>query len=267
MQIFSRFQNPYHWYYVTPENITTLLSTPPYRQDDKIYALCPYCFNPVQMILKNTNNQNDGVYYAKHLQQHSPFINWKIDQERLENCILRKKSRLLTKGAVSAKFNTDDLDVNKVRKAMFYLLHVSMSNEFVQKLIKKTDTARYYTFADKHNFAFMMLLEMKYLLLNNRILSSHSMLLNAIQKKSKYCYLSKINRVIARDAKARLYFIFNGQGISEHSKLNYLSVKVVEERNNTEYSKEIYRFKVYIKGFKNLLLERTHENEDYSKEG
>lgn len=253
MDIFSRFQQPNRWNYLTDKNIKSLLSTPPYRQGDRIFALCPYCFNPIQVILKNNGRDNHGIYYAKHLQKHSPFANKKIDQKRLDSCLLSKSSRLLTKGSIAPKFSIEDLDVTKIRKALYFLLHVSMSNDFVSKLVSKTRDARLYCYADEYNYPFMMLLEMKYLLLNNRRFSNYPQLLQAIKEKCKFFSISTSNRLITNNQNAKLYFIFDAQGLNEHSHLNYLDIKVVEKNTNS-YNATIFRFRTYIKGFNNLLI-------------
>lgn len=263
LEIFSRIQQPFRWFFVNNKNIREMLSTPPYRQNSKIYALCPYCYNPVQIILKNSSHDNQGTYYAKHL-KHSPFTNRGVNEERLNHCILRKKCRLMTKGAIPAELNLNDLDVSKIRKALYYLLHVSMSNSFVKKLLTETKEAVYYTDADEYNYPFMMLLEMKYLLLNNRRLAYYPNLIKAINEKSKYFVVtSSKHQVIAKDDNAKLYFVFNNQQINEKAQLNYIDISVLEVNKNEQYSAHISKFKVYIKAFSSLLDQKgLGENED-----
>lgn len=253
MEIFSRIQQPYRWFVLSKKNVGQLLSTPPYRQDNKIFAICPYCLNPVRVILKKDPNNNYGHYYAKHLHT-SPFANREVDQERLAHCILRNKAHLLSKGAIPVGLDLSELDVRKVRKALYYLVHISMSNSFVKKLLNETKNAVYYSDADKYNYPFMMLLEMKYVLLNHRHLAYYPQLIKAIEDNSKYFSVTKSkHEVVPKTDNARLYFVFDGQGINNKLNLNYLKVNVLEVNKARQYSAKIFDFKVYLKGFESLL--------------
>lgn len=249
MKVFSTSSQSKHWHYINTNNIHNYLSGFPYQQDKKLYAICPYCHNPIKIVSRASNNHL--VFYAVH--SNSPIKGFKLfDERRLKYCLLSKKPRLMFYDPLSEPaFDLALLNLDALRKDLTFYTGIFMSTKSTSYLIHHNKKALQFRDADIYNFPFALLLATEQIKLNYRKVANPR-IADAIEKYSKYFILDEQKQILPKDKfdEASIVIQFKNQSISPG---NFLSCNaVISESYKNSYNK-IISFHIFAKMFTNLI--------------
>lgn len=254
MKIFSTTSQSDRWHYINSKNVHTYLSDFPYQQDKKLFAVCPYCHNPLR-ILSRASKTQEMTYYAIHSKK--PVNGFRLfDKKCLEFCMLSNPPKLMIYDALSKPaFDPAKLNIDSLRKDLTFYTGFFLTNIFTNQLIQNNKKALRFRDANIYNFPFVLLLAAKDFDLKHRKVANPR-ISNAIRENSKYFYLNSENQVSSKTQfdNAKIKIQFKNQAIGSG---NFLYCDAVISESNDNSINEIFSFHIFAKMFTNLL-ERTN---------
>lgn len=241
-------------FYLTPKNIQSYLSEFPYHDGEKIFAICPYCHNPIQIVLATRTNQGKatGRYYAKHIKQNLdgfPAVN----DSKYHHCLLRKKSKLFVKQALFQDLDLKSINYLRLQKALSYLLGFYISIPFTKYLTNYNKRILYLKGIDQYNIPFAILINAPEITLKGRKIANRLLAKN-INEYSKSFFVNSNHQVnYLEDSSKELNVRFARQGIDKNG-LNYITAEVVEKDGNAVNI--IFSYRIFVKMFNVLFVVR-----------
>lgn len=251
MDVFSTLQATKRWHYINTSTIKRYLSSYPYQQNDKLYAICPYCKNPVVIISKGNPGSNTFTFYAKHSVK-SPTGFPAVNQDKLENCLLRKQPNLFAPSpTLNPKVDLNSINLKGLRKAFNQLTGFYCSNQLTWALLHQGNKALAFKNVDCFNFPFALLIVTKSISLNGRIVANPK-IERAINRHSLYFEVKK-HQVTVNESVALLKLVLGNQNI-DRSKQIYLDAQLVESYKGQD--NVAYTYRIFCRMFDGLQQNR-----------
>lgn len=260
MKIFAVKENTKLWYYISAENISKMLNKQPYIiSSNKRVALCPYCKNPVEIII--SANASDGNttsrIFSRHLKRSIENLA-DFNQDKFNACVLRKKNRAFVSDPTSDfQLQTRDINFKQLRKAISGYLGIYASDKLTYALLLEAmPKMRHLRNVDVFNFPFAILLLTHQIRLNGRIVFSRSLKRLINQSSTFFKVKDDTNQIVAKTTKgsdADLLFEIGKQHI-EKSGLVYTELILKETKLGN--SRIIGNHKIYVAMFDQLERKR-----------
>lgn len=241
MKVFSTLEHKKRWYRINTRNIALLLGHEPYKAaDNKRFALCPYCGNPVEIVISSDLNSGttNSKIFSRHLKRSVDGLA-KFDQDKYNACLLRKKTRAFVTDMAYSGFSIAIRDVNlpTLRKALTAYLGVYASDKLTYALaIDALPKLKHVRNVDVFNYPFAILLLTPQIRLNGRIVYSKK-LAELIEQNSYSFKLDESSGQIVpktRDDIAADLLLVPGKQQIENSGLVSLELIIKEKTSGNE---------------------------------
>lgn len=255
VKVFALKEHPNRAYLITQQNVHKFLTEPPYRQNDKFYALCPYCHNPIIIIRRikqdKGTNRPQMILYGRHL-QHPPEGFYPVNKDKLEHCLLITNPDIFGPSLFrKIKVPVNKINRQRTRKALSFLTGIYFSNQLTNILIEQNKPVLLYRLVDQYNFPFVLLIGTRALTINGRKVASNH-LIHMITDKARYFSVNSKRQVTKNDETSswKLKLLFQEQ---KHDSGDQLYLKTIVEEVNGHNIHKLGSYRIYCRMFNYLI--------------
>lgn len=259
MKIFKLQEDPsYRFYNLDTYNVQKYLSSYPYLQDNKNYAICPYCGNPVAILYVANKEHTDASIYARHVTNDVAGFP-RINKQKLDHCLLSYNLVPFVPAASPIEaISLKSVNISNLRKAFNSVTGISFSNYTTGEVLKNHHNALSYRNVDSYNFYFSLLVDAKRFNLVNRYIWSNQ-IKKAITTKSRYFKLIGDKVVPKQKGIGDLRLEIKEYDFKD-GYLPSITFEIYEQINETS-SSPLISFKRYCFMYDGLVGEPTSTNE------
>lgn len=251
MKIFLTSLQDKHWHYLNLHNVQQYLA--PTYSSSRYIAFCPYCKNPITVLVKSNPNARQGILlYAKHLTLTSNY-SLEVNEDTKKHCLLRANNVSFVP-CLAKTFNYNDFLINKynLQRTLSFYTGIYFSKKLMSYCLTKGKDFIFLRHTDKYNFPFALLIATKEICLNNRKVASPN-IIDAIKTKSLYFDVFEDKQISYRsNYKATLWMIF--KLLPQDKKNNWPKMQITLEEKRYRDAHVIYSsFTTYCKLSRHLV--------------
>lgn len=215
----------------------------------KLYAICPACDNPIQIIERKNNNKSITMY-ARHAKQNIPNVAI-YDQAAYDSCFL-SNPKIMSKGNNRRKNDSKEASeiYNKIKENFEILIQIirrktgiSFNYQHAEDMLKDFVSYKGHTYEHINllniPYAFMYLIDninIENCYVDNEIVES-------IKKNSQDFYCDNFKKINKKTKSLKeIVCFFSEHTVADHTKLQTIRLNIVEKenKNTPENSNKIY---------------------------
>lgn len=206
MKVFSTLEPEKRWYRINHRNVEQLLCQKPYKaSNNKRFALCPYCGNPVEIVIASnlSSGTTQSKIFSRHLKRTVPKLA-EFDQARYNACLLRKAKRAFVFDPSYSGFSIaiGEVNISALRKALTSYLGIYASDRLTYALaLDALPKFRHVRNIDVFNYPFAILLLTPQIRLNGRIVYSKK-LAGLIRENSRFFAIDENHQIVPKDQRS-----------------------------------------------------------------